>query len=130
MPEIRADFIKDASKVLPVLARAIEFFKKRVGISDWRERLIGAGVCLARPWVRAVRHSNAELQRSETGSRFRAGLEKAGDFLVDGNIAGPTCGLAAATLDIPGEEFVRSQEATHAAHVAVAIAFNFIGYTV
>ena len=54
-------------------------------------------------------------------------MEEISNFLIDGNIFRPAGGFVTAALDVTGEQFVGGQQAADAAHVAVAVAANFIG---
>ena len=132
----RADFgeiglqrIQHATQVLAVLHLAVEFLVHLIGIGDRGDGLAAASVGHARPRVGAVLHADAELERTEPCAGRSLALEKVFDLLVDRDAAGPAGRHAGTAHDIARQQFDAGEEATHAAHVAVAIAAHFVGET-
>jgi hypothetical protein len=128
--EVAMNVIEDADEAFFVFHLAVELGEHLVGVIDGGDGLIGTGVGHAGPGVGAIGHGDAELDGAEAGLGGGVGLQVVFDFLVDGNAAGPACGVAAAAADVAGEEFGAGEQAAHAAHVGVAITTHFVVHAV
>lgn len=101
-----------------------------MGVIDGSDWLIGTCIRHAGPGVGTIGDGDAELEGAEAGFGGGLALEVVFDFLVDGDAASPTRGIATAAADVAGEEFCAGEQAAHAAHVGVAIAPHFIEDTI
>ena len=89
--------------------------------------LIAAGVAHAGPGISTIGHGDAELEGAEACLRFLFGLQVVLDLLINGDVARPTGRITAAAHDVALHQLVAGEQAAHAAHVAVAIATDFVG---
>ncbi len=127
--EVLAEGIEDAAEVFAILHLAVELLEELVGVGDGGDGLVGAGVSPAGPGVGAVGDGDAEFEGAEASAGVGLGLEVVLEFLVDRRPAGPAGGGIGAALDVAREQFDPGEEATHAAHVSVAVATDAVTKT-
>ena len=121
-----AHFIQHTAEVFPVLHLPVQFLKKLIRITHRRDWLIRPRVRPSRPRVRTMRHIHADFQRAKPRRRRRILLQKIAQLLVDRNPPRPARRLIAAALDVAGKKLNAREQATHPAHVPIAIAANFV----
>ena len=124
--QVRAHIVEDAHEAVLVLHLAVELLEHPIRIIDRRDGLVAAEVAHARPRVRAVRHRDAEFHRAEACLCLRFALEEFFDLLVNRDAARPACGISAAAHDVARQQFGAREQTAHAAHVAVAVAADFV----